>query len=85
MSAHEATCYVQIKAKRYSYSQRIGEIVPVRVTKRKPGAVAEGCIVVKVRVRIPDAAFEPLQPEAVIDVPLDLVQRPIEVEASDPA
>lgn len=85
MSIHEASCYVQIRAKRYSYSGRISEIVPVRVTKKKPTVVAEGCVVVKVRIRIPAAAFEPLQPEAIVDVPLDLVQRPVEVEAGDPS
>ena len=48
----------------------------------RPAKVEKDEIVVKVRLRIPAAAFEPLQPEAVVTVPVDLVQRAVaEVEA----
>jgi hypothetical protein len=52
---------------------------------RRPERIEPGCIVVKVRLRIPSEAWGPFEPEAVIDVPTDLIQHPIEVEAVDPS
>ena len=76
------TAYVQVaRDERRSWRD---EGVVRNVTNRRPATVLPGCIVVKVRIRIPAAAWEPLQPEAVIDVPADLVQHPVEVEAVEP-
>lgn len=83
---HTATFYVQIRAKRSHWNpDQIERLGAVRVSQTKPDEVLPGCVVIKLNVRIPDAAFEPFQPEAVIDIPAELVQRPIEVEAGDPA
>ena len=40
---------------------------------------------VRLTVRIPDVAFMPLRPEAVVEIPADLVViEPLYVEAGDP-
>lgn len=56
-----------------------------RCTQNKPEVVLPGCIVVKVRLRIPAEAWGPFEPEAVIDVPAELIQHPITVTAEDPS
>lgn len=78
----EATAYLQVR--RWSNSWR-WEARVIKATQRRPEVVEDGCIVVKVRLRIPFEAWDPLAPEAVIDVPADLIQHPIEVEAADPS
>jgi len=57
----------------------------MKATQRPPSTVDADCVVVKMRVRIPDRAFLPLQPEAVVTVPEELVQHLIQVEAVDPS
>jgi hypothetical protein len=69
----EGTTYLQV---RRDGAQRLKV---VRATQNRPEAVAPGCVVVKIRLRIPAAAFAPLTPEAVVTVPENLVQ-PVEVE-----
>lgn len=81
MSAYlECDAYLQIRgADTWRREPRV-----MKSTQKRPEIVEPGCVVVKVRVRIPASAFEPLQPEAVVTVPEDLVQRPVEVEAVQP-
>ncbi|NUP33641.1 MAG: hypothetical protein HOU01_18310 [Streptomycetaceae bacterium] len=81
--AKTATAYVQIAREKRSWS---GEAVVRKVTNRKPEPeqILPGCVVVKIRIRVPVALWEPITPEAVIDVPAELVQRPVEVEAVEP-
>lgn len=78
----EATAYLQVSVD--TRRPWTGTAIVKNVTNRRPDVVAPGCIVVKVRLRIPVEAWEPFSPEAVIDVPAELVQRPIEVEAVEP-
>lgn len=66
-------------------SWQSGEATVVRCTSKAPDPPLPGVVVVKVRIRVPAEAWEPITPEAVIDVPLDLVQRPVVVEAVDPS
>lgn len=50
----------------------------------RPTRLERDQVAVKVTVRLPAAAFDPLQPTALITVPEDLIQRgPIEVDAAD--
>lgn len=82
----EATAYLQIEGRPPGHSWDNGTKASVRgVTNTKPDVVKSGCIVVKLRIRIPKEAWQPFAPEAVIDVPTDLVQQPIEVEAVEPS
>lgn len=90
MSRHVvATAYLQIAHVSGSTYDRDrnewdGKGIVRNVTNNRPDTVLPGCIVVKVRLRVPAAGWEPFTPEAVIDVPADLVQRPVEVEAVTP-
>lgn len=78
----EATAYLQVRLVRKS-SYSASEAKVVAVTQRKPETVQAGCIVVKIKLRIPVEGWDPFEPEAVIDVPADLVQHPIQVAAED--
>ncbi|GIH07472.1 hypothetical protein Rhe02_55390 [Rhizocola hellebori] len=75
----EGVAYLQVRP--HSFHQ----LRVVKATQRPPEIVESGCVVVKVRLRIPDRAFAPLQPEATVTVPEELVQHPIVVEAVDPS
>lgn len=76
----ETTVFLQIRKSTNRW--RVGNVV--RHTSKRPEFPAPGAIVVKVRVKIPRAAFDPLEPEAVIEIPDDLVQHPVEVVAVVP-
>ena len=80
----EATAYLQLELRRRS-TFSASEARVVRATQKKPEQAAPGCIVVKVKLRIPVEGWDAFEPEAVIDVPADLIQHPIEVEAVDPS
>lgn len=75
----EGVAYLQVRPGRYAYDLRV-----MKATQRRPEVVEADCVVVKVKLRIPRRAFDPLQSEAVVTVPEDLVQRPVEVQAVDP-
>ena len=78
----EATAYLQVRlGRRLTYIASEAKVVAV--TQRKPEAVQPGCIVVKVKLRIPVEGWNPFEPEAVIDVPADLVQHPIAAEVAE--
>jgi hypothetical protein len=76
--ARTATTYLQVRPSRYYSEAKV-----MKATQKKPEVVEPGCIVVKIALRIPREAWQPFAPEAVIDVPADLVQHPIAVEAED--
>lgn len=73
------TCYLQVVAAKYPYELKV-----VGVTQRKPTITHEGSVVVKIKLAIPQGAFVPLEPSAIVVVPESLVQHPIEVEAVEP-
>lgn len=81
----DATFYAQIEPSFYRrYRQtdapRLHSIQATRITQKRPAKPMPGCVVVKLTVRIPDAAFLPLAPEAVIEIPLAHTE-PILVES----
>lgn len=78
----EATAYLQVRLMRRS-TYTASEARVVRVTQLKPKKIEPGCIVTKIKLRIPVEGWDPFEPEAVIDVPADLVQHPIAVDAQD--
>lgn len=78
----EATAYLQVRLKR-RLSYAASEARVIGVTQRKPEQASPGCIVVKVKLRIPVEGWDAFEPEAVINVPADLVQHPIEVLVED--
>lgn len=78
----EAVAYLQLELRRKS-TYTASEARVLRATQKKPDQAMPGCIVVKVKLRVPVEGWDPFEPEAVIDVPADLVQHPIAVEAED--
>jgi hypothetical protein len=83
----DATAFIVVKAQRGAY--RINGKRPVYSAKitqsrqsRPPKLGAEE-VAVKVTVRLPKAAFDPLEPEALVVVPEELVQHVVEVEAQE--
>ena len=75
-----ATTYLQIQKGRYTYEAKV-----VNATQRKPSVLAPDCILVKIKVRVPAAAFDPFEPSAEVIIPADLIQHEVTVEAGDPA
>lgn len=78
----EATVYLQVRLDR-KLTYMASQAAVVRLTQKKPEQLLPGCIAVKVKLRIPVEGWDPFEPEAVVDVPADLVQRPIAVEADE--
>lgn len=84
--------YLQVEPRVREYSYETGrydgavtEATVVAMTKTRPGKPRGGTVTVKVTLRIPAAAFDPLRPEAVVIIPADLTDpHPVIVEASDP-
>jgi len=57
----------------------------VGLTQKAPDRPRRGVVVCKLTIRIPDAAFLPLRPEAIIVIPTEMTNPwPIEVTAEDP-
>lgn len=88
---HTASFYLQIEPEWGHYVDRdTGErkvwgAKAVGITQKRPSKPKAGSVVVKLSVEIPEGAFLPLRPEAVITIPESLTQPyPIEVTAEDP-
>lgn len=81
----DATVYLQIEPEWYHIGARatLTGAKPVRMTRTKPSRPVGGTVLVKLILRIPDAAFLPLQPEAVVVLPDDAFQM-VQVEAQPP-
>lgn len=76
----EGTTYLTVRPDHYWAN----ELKVIKATQGEPSSIDADCVVVKLKLRIPKAAFKPLEPEAVVTVPEELVQHPVEVEAVDP-
>ena len=85
-TSHEAEFYVQIEAELYGPDPgRVRDIKAVALTQKRPQRQRSGTVMVKLRVRVPDGAFLPLRPEAIIVIPDGMtIAAPIEIEAVDP-
>jgi hypothetical protein len=87
MSSHDATFYVQLQPSFYRIGEnaQVREIRAIAITQKQPSPQRAGTVLVKLIVRVPDGAFLPLRPEAVVVVPEEMtVTAPIEVQAEDP-
>ena len=82
----DATFYAQVKPE-FSYNgERVLRAKVVALTQAKPSHPRGGVVVVKLTIRVPEAAFLPLRPEAIVVIPEDMTAPyPIEVEAGDPS
>jgi hypothetical protein len=86
------TCnfFVTFEPEFSSYTDAMGNrtvrrVKPVSITQKPPsGRTRAGSMSVGFKVRIPSAAFLPITPQVVIEVPESLIQvHPLEVEATD--
>jgi len=86
----DATFYAQVEPEWSRYRTVGGEKAlegakVVTITQRKPSRPRGGTVLVKLTIRVPEAAFLPLRPEAIVVVPEDMtIASPIEVVAEDP-
>lgn len=86
----KTTFYVQVEPNfgRYNWDKdKLTGIKAKSITQSRPTQTRgrNGTVTVKLTLDIPDEAFMPLQPEAVISVPSDLVAiTPLVIEATDP-
>lgn len=80
-----AATYLQIKAD-FWMTDRVRSAKIVRATQKAPGDMQiPGTVLVKITVDVPESAFLPLRPEAIVVIPESLtVAEPITVEADDP-
>jgi hypothetical protein len=88
-SSHDATFYVQLAPDfyypPYGGDPSVREIRATALTQKRPRKPQSGTVMVKLTVRVPDAAFLPLRPEAIVVVPEDMtVATPLEVIAEEP-
>lgn len=87
----DATFYAQVEPEWGNYVNSEGDrsllgAKVVTITQKRPQRPKSGTVLVKLTIRVPEAAFRPLRPEAVVVVPEDMtVTAPIEVEAGDPS
>lgn len=79
----DAVAYLVIEGSRSRYAPRsVNSAKVARITQGKPATLNVNQIAVRVTVRLPAKAFDALQPDAVIIVPEELIQHPVEVSAS---
>ena len=79
--------YLTIQGERWRYggkNQPITSAKIVAVHQGEPQSLRGDQVAIKVTIELPAAAFDPLHPEAVIVVPPELIQQPVEVEAVEP-
>lgn len=83
MSDVTATAYLTVQGIRSRHGDKtVRQAKITRITQSRPSSLALDQIAVRVMVQLPSAAFEPLRPEALIVVPEEMIQFPVEVEAS---
>lgn len=80
----DATAFLTVEGTRSRYGDKSVRSAKVaRVTQGRPAQLSADQVAVRVTVRLPIAAFDPLRPDALIVVPEELIQRPVEVEATE--
>jgi hypothetical protein len=86
VSSHDAEFYVQLEPEFVMHSQppRVRALYAVRMTQGPPKVQKGGTVLVKLRVRVPDAALAPLAPSVLVVIPETLTHpEPIVAEAAD--
>lgn len=81
----DAEFYVHLQPDFSNYVQdgrrAITGVRATRITQSRPSKPAPNTVLIRLTVRVPDAAFQPLEPQAVVVVPEEFVEHPIEVIA----
>lgn len=91
VTSHKATFYLQLEAdvnQRYiggEHREAVTGIRAVAITQKRPTRPRSGAVITKLTIQVPDGAFLPLRPEAVVVIPEGMTElSPIQVEAIDP-
>lgn len=71
------TGYLQVRP----HPQYQHDLKVVKVTQKFPDVIEPGCVVIKLRIQVPNSAFGPLRPEVDLRVPEENVYRPGIVES----
>jgi hypothetical protein len=80
----DATAYLTLEGTRSRYGAKsVRTAKVVRVTQGRPAQLTVDQVAMRVTVRLPAAAFDPISPEALVVVPDELIQRPVEIEATE--
>lgn len=85
---HAAEFYVQVQRKKHAQWRNGKSITAsaIKMTQEKPATTPKDTVVVKLKVELPDDAFEPFEPSAVIAVPQSMIlQQPTTVIVEDPS
>lgn len=78
----KTTCYLQVEPTFFGRSTpTLRDITVQRVTQKRPKQPLPGSVVVKLTIDIADAAFLPLTPAAVVEIPVGHTD-PILVEST---
>jgi hypothetical protein len=82
----DATFYAQVEPSLNYDGSSVSSAKVVSLTQKKPDRPKGGAVLVKLTIRVPEAAFLPLRPEAIVVIPEDMtVVAPLEVVAEDPS
>jgi hypothetical protein len=83
---HETTFHVQVqRKKRFWRNGKWVTAVATKLTHEPPKQVGPDSVAIKLTVRIPNSAFEPFAPVAVLEIPQHMTQQPIEIIVEDPS
>lgn len=80
---YETDFYVQVQRRRRAWrngSYR-GPISVAKLSQDPPEQLLPDAVLVKLHLRIPAAAFEPLTPAATVDIPIGDVARQVQVDS----
>jgi hypothetical protein len=80
-----ATAYLVVRGERNNWQPKslVWSAKVAGVRAKKPTSLGPDDVIVKIKVELPKRAFEPLEPEALIVVPEELVQHVVTVEATE--
>jgi hypothetical protein len=80
----DAITYLTVEGTRRRYGDKVVHAAKVaRVTQNPPAQLSKDQVAVRVTIRLPAKAFDPLKPEALVVIPEELIQHPVEVEATE--
>ncbi len=76
----EGSVYLQVEKDTY-----ISRLKVARATQTKPRAPLGGTLLIKLTIKVPDKAFDPLEPEAEVTIGEGFaLPQPVEVEVNPP-
>lgn len=92
--AVKTTVFAQVEATRFTtrFDSKQHKTVPTvdsirvaAINQKRPDKPKAGCIVVELTIQMPEAAFLPMQPTAIIDIPdtFTAIAALVEVETAD--